>query len=135
MDCGLEGCVGVGRGLGDEAGVLGEKGKTYEEVRARSPSRIPRSVSPVSPRDKSRHRTRNHMVTEVSKGRQAVSLELESLPGESFKALLPPGPHPCPAGTRMLAKGLRLLAGSWTPPPTCKAVEGRESQNLFSCRS
>lgn len=69
MDCGLEGCVGVGRGLGDEVGVLGEKGRIYEEVRVRFLFRIFRFVLLVLFRDKSRYRIRNYMVIEVFKGR------------------------------------------------------------------
>lgn len=104
-------------------------------IGAQPPSHIFPTVSPVPARDRARHRTGKHMKTEVSRGRQAVSLEPGSLPEEPFKALIPPGPHPCPAGTQMLAKALPLLPGGRTTLSHTQSLwKGRESEQLLLCR-
>lgn len=47
--------------------------------------------------------------TEMSRGQQAVSLGLRGPLQEHLKALIPPGPRPCPTGSRVLAQAPPLL--------------------------
>lgn len=80
---------GLDRVGGVKAEVPGGRGRSYgvgmggqlENQGPTSPSPIFPTVSPVPARDRARHRTGNHM---VSRDRQAVSLELESLPEGGF---------------------------------------------------
>jgi hypothetical protein len=89
----------------DEARELGGSGRTYRgegrmRIRAPTTAHMPPTVLPVPPRDRARHRSRNHMMSEMSSGGQAGGeLVAGNLLGESLKVLMPPEPRPCPAGT------------------------------------
>lgn len=100
----------------------------------RGPTALPHlpTVSPVPARDRARHRTGKHMMTEVSRGRQAVSLEPGSLPEEPFKALIPPGPHPCPAGTQIWPRPCPCFLGAGQLSPTPRAC-GRGGRANSCC--
>ena len=110
---GVQAAVPCGRG-----GIHGAGPGGSMRTGARPPSHIFPTVSPVPARDRARHRTGKHMMTEVSRGRQAVSLELGSPPRGAFYSPHPPqGPTPALLALRCWPRPCPCFLGARQPSP------------------
>lgn len=122
VDCGLQGyrlgCWVQGKGLIIILAV--EEG--MKRVRAPLP-RLP-PVLPAPAADRARHRTGNHMVAEVSRGRQVANQQLKSLPEKLLKALIPPRAPPLPCWHLEASQGPAPAAWGLDTSSHLRAEEG-----------